>query len=279
MTIFPSMRGIGLLILLTVLLFYTCKKDTSDDPAGYVYTVRITIKDNRIQEYSVFWNDSCIYKHEYVFGPGYVTMLNYYPSDRISDSIIYKIGSNGYAESSIEFPEPAYSATKPVYYSNRLSYFYDAGNHLTEVDVKAHLNDSDFMYYKHIGDTALIPKEAYEYSGGDRTRSKSLNVQINGPGIDPECLFTQYSFTDKVAKLDLSDNGILGKPGSHLVENELFGETCNCSPAISSNQHYFSYKLDKEGYVSQCKEIWTNCHSKEYSIVTIYNYQYTFIDK
>jgi hypothetical protein len=134
------------------------------------------------------------------------------------------------------------------------------------------------MYYKHIGDTALIPKESYGYSQNDRTLSKSLNVQIIGPGIDPGCLYTKYSFTDKVSRLDLNGNGLLGKPNSHLVEKALFGETCNCSPAISSSQNYFSYILDSKGYISQCKTVSTTCHSDKNATVTIYNYEYTFND-
>jgi hypothetical protein len=266
---FPAIAG---LLFPAGLLLQECRKD--NDVPDKVYLDKMTIRHNRITSLSHFEGNTLLFKSEYIFRDGSVTLISTNGKKDTIQIVVYKIGENGYAESSKAYPERIEVTQRDTFFVTRVFYEYDAQDQLITEYIGDLRNDTLRHEYTYIGDTMLIPNIRYSYESGEMSvRSPLFPYSYSLP---PCHIDYRYGPSDKLCKLDYSTNGILGKPGKYLIAYSLFAEECSCSPAITTNQFYYTYRLNNDDYVIQVKEVAESCHNQAFAGTTITNYEIHF---
>jgi hypothetical protein len=267
---FSLMGKIAVLLLFCGLLVAGCRKE--HDQPGTVYTSKIILHNGRISSISYYNGSAYLGKSEYTFREGSVTNIFIDGNLDTLSRIIYKLGENGFAESSKSYPEDIEVGPMDTFFMSRVFYTYDAQNRLTAEYIGDLRNDTLRHEYTYIGDTMLIPNMRYYYEGEDL--KKKYPILIPFPS-KPSCLDYQYGPSDQICKLDYETNGILGNRGRHLVAYILTGEDCSCSPAMTTSQAYYTYTLDADDYVIRVKELVENCHNHAHGSTIVTNYEIT----
>lgn len=261
------------LLLLAGVACTGCRKENNSPVNSNSYTERITILRNRISSVLHYGGNTFLGKSEYTFTDTSVTLVTTNGNQDTISRVNYKLGENGFAESSKAFPEEIRVTAMDTFFLSRVFYRYDAQGRLTEEFIGDLRNDTLRHEYTYIGDTMLVPNIRYYYEGDELIRK----VPLQPYSVSfPSCYYYEYGPSDKICKLDYSTNGILGKSGKYLVEYCLAGEACSCSPAMTTAQYYYRYVLNSDDYVTRVKATVTNCHNRDNSSTTVTDYEITF---
>ena len=259
------------IIIVIILLFGGCaKKDT-----GKIYYTttdyRVFIKNNRIIEINYLANDTVRGRTKFYFTDTQVKVVYYGQDTTIQENyILYKIGENGYAESSIEYPESIEIVYSDSVYMGRKHYTYNSLDQLITVKYEHH----------NPVDTSLLTLLSYTYNGEDIAGSYSQN-----PYNDCQNQIT-YESSDITSKIDILNftNGILGKTNTKLVKHIKSASSGFCDPHSSATMEYdMTYTLDDQGYVIQSRKSTKDQSDSRYpstgnTYTTIINYDIRFLD-
>jgi hypothetical protein len=268
-----SLFKIAGLLFLAGITGAECRKDHSDGTANKNYSGRITILHNRISSLLIYEGATLLRKSEYTFTDTSVTLVTTNANGDTTRRVSYKLGENGYAESSKAYPEEFRVTARDTFFLSRVFYKYDAQGHLTQEFIGDLRNDTLRHEYTYIGDTMLVPNIEYYYEGDELTRKVPRQpYSVSAPA----CYDYEYGPSDKICRLDYSTNGILGKSGRYLVDYCLAGESCSCSPAMTTRQYYYTYVLNSDDYVIRVKQVIESCHNPDYRETTVTNYEITY---
>lgn len=251
------------MFLLFFILFMACKKEElpTEDPA----IVMITVTGGRITDISSCRGDSCRSLTSLLYTDSVVTVTHHHYK-----KILYTIGDNGFAASSIEIADGMEA-------SSRTYYIYDDEGHLIAHARGVFPAPTSGSYDPEIGpryygDTLLSSTVIYRYNNGDLVykRDKFASLIYS-------CLFTTYRPSDVLFKLDYDNYGLLGVPGIHLKGYEGYGMSCDFCRfrVVEKHEINFTYEVDDMGYVIRIKkkENWCDPASMTESEV---NYQLVF---
>ena len=256
------------IIILIILLFTGC---TKKDPDNTLYTTndyQLFIKNNRIIEKNYLVNDAVRSRTKYYFNDTLVKVVFYGQDTLVQEKyILYKIGENGYAESSIEYPEPvSYDSS----FMSRKHYIYNSFNQLITVKFENH---TPYGIY-------LETLFTYTYNGeniaGSYTRDRYSGCEFQ----------ITYESSDITSKIDILNftNGILGKTNTKLIKHIKEESSGFCDPHNSATMEYeMTYTLDDQGYVIQSRQSRndqsdSSSPNTETTYTTINNYDIRFLD-
>lgn len=94
------------LIIPIIILLAACTKEEKELTQYTTYDYRIYIKGNRIMEMDYLFDDTIFGITKYYFSNTQVRVVSFGQDTTLPESyILYDIGENGYAESSVEYPE------------------------------------------------------------------------------------------------------------------------------------------------------------------------------
>ena len=211
------------------------------DPA--IHNYRIYLSEGRIIVLESIYKDSVSGRTEYFFEDSIVTKIHTSTSSDEIIKIIYKMGQNGYASSSIKIPEKyTIFAGVDTIYRTRAHYIYDDENHLIE---KAY-------EIIHEGEIIIEPAHRYRYENGNLVFDAPVGRFGVMPGPVSGAYYNSYVPSEIHSKLDIHGltNGILGVTSKNLIKHADY--FMKGSPPLSnSGIGDFEYKLDNRGYVIQ----------------------------
>lgn len=252
-------------------MILSCQRDVKSDLINetYTYNYIVKISDKHITEISWTVNDTIKSVIKYLFTDSLITVINYYPANTEQGRTIYKIGSNGFAESSYTIPEHYFLYYSDTIYDSRLHYHYDSENHMVQADLEVHTPNSMFLdgYFTN------------SYDSGNLVKHTDLEQPFRVCEVS-----TYYEPSEVIGKLDLLNftNGILGITSDNLIRSKTLTipssvECGNFGSTVSN----FTYTLDNQGFVVQSKEVSTN-HSVKHNYTsitsTIRNYEIQIIN-
>jgi hypothetical protein len=258
-------------IILTILLFAGC---TKKDPGTTFYTTnnyRLFIKNNRIIETDYLVNDTVSGRTKYYFTDTLVKVVSYgWDTSKQENYVLFKIGKNSYAESSIQYPESFTILDADTLYMGRKYYTYNSQNQLITIECE-HFNP----YIR-----GLLTLYTYTYSGENIAGYYSHNPHYT-------CQFQiTYEPSDISSKIDILNftNGILGKTSTKLVKHIKNVSSGFCNPHSSATIEYdITYTLDNHGYVIQSRKSTNDQSDNRYqdnriTNTTINNYDIRLLD-
>ncbi|MBN2523386.1 MAG: hypothetical protein JXB24_08910 [Bacteroidales bacterium] len=259
-----------LIIIQIFLLFAGC---TEKDEGITKYTIqdyRLFIKDNRIIEKNYLYNDTVKARTKYYFTHTQVKVVSYGQDTTIQESyILYNIGKNGYAESSIEYPESIMVVGLDSVYTERRHYTYNSLNQLIKVECE----------HYHPNNGSMSTLFTYTYDGENISGCSSYYPYSNCHS------HITYELSYIPSKIDILNftNGILGKTNTKLVKHILKELSGDCDPHSPTTIEYdITYTLDDQGYVIQSSESTKDVGDVRYptgnTYVTINNYDIRFLD-
>ena len=253
------MKNVYLISILIICLI-SCKKDTpkfidveSPDITKYV----LNLSGTKINHYSKYLNNVL---QETTYFTDLDTII-----DRItknsSDKIIYKerffIGSNDYAESSID----SCFDDNGLLYINTSTYQYNNG-FLIESDLKykhfgACTDSGVVTMYNNISDDNIISTKSYSCTD-------------------------LFDYNDKVNLIDVRyfSNLIKGKVSKNLISHASWANGCPAGPSMTISHSDFEYEFNSNNYISKMRAIRTPCYhtgNTEEVTRTIYTTIYEYV--
>lgn len=225
-----------LIIVQIFLLFTGCTEKEEGVTKYTINDYRLFVKNNRIIEKNYINKDTIRSTTKYFFSDTQVKVVSYGEDTTIQESyILYNIGENGYAESSIKYPESFYSPYSDTIYIDRKYYTYNSLDQLITVECE---NDDPF--------TNILSKiYSYTYDGDNISEFKTYFMCTTQ---------TTYELYDISSKIDILNftNGILGKTNTKLVKRIVNNYSGDCNPHSPKTVVYdMNYTLDEQGYVIQ----------------------------
>jgi hypothetical protein len=258
--------------LLIIIFFSACDKNDPGNVHSTTNNYRLYITNNRIVEMDYLVNDSIRNITKYYFSDTQVKVVYYGQDTTIQQKyILYKIGENGYAKSSIEYPETINVFSSDSVFMSRRHYLYNSMDQLIIIECE----------HRHPKDSTWFTLYQYSYNGENIS-----NYFSEIPYSDCRSK-TTYETSDITNKIDILNftNGILGKTNSKLVTHVKNEKSGFCDPHSSwGNDYDITYTLDEQGYVIQSKETTKDYYESRYSDhsitnIVIKNYDIRFTDK
>lgn len=243
------------------------------------YNQRIYVSDGHITEISKIRGDTVYSATKYLFTDSIITEVYYYPANTESQRTIYKIGENGFAESSYTVPEHYYLDNNDTIFDSRLHYNYDEENHMIRADLEIHFQDS-------LSSPTLnrIYLSAY-YQDTYTNENLVKHIDLTQPFRTCQST-TTYESSGVESKLDILNftNGIVGKTSANLISSKTLSlpNSVECGTDTGDKTSNFTYTLDSNGYVIQSKEVGPETSSYKdnntYVSIIIYNYEIHLIE-
>lgn len=212
-----------------------CKKQNNERPVTIpTYDFRVYISDIRVTEISHILADTIISSTKYFFSDSLITQIDYYPGSIESNRTIFKLGANGFAESSYSIPEQYYTYGGDTFFTSLAHYTYDNQNRLIKKEYEVHHNNQIIMQ----------PAYSYHYENG--------NLSKYTPSISPyntHVYPSAYTPSDVACKIDFGTNRILGEPPVNMIKHMSYNIGCPCIISMHSGETDYTYTIDKNGYI------------------------------
>ena len=226
-------------VALVILIFLTaCKKDklhVDYIPVGTEVKYKITLSHDTIKELITYSDNKLISTKQYLFNGPTAEIITKNANGIVTEKSVYLIGSNGYAESSID------------------SSFSDTGT-FAGISISAYEYQNGFLT-RHSVDTG---KNVYTYTIIDNNIASS-NVAF--PGWQSGCT-DYYSYGAYLTTIDVRNfkNNLLGKPGNNLITHASWENGCPCGPSSNPASSDFEYEFNNSGYVTKMKNYYIPCY-------------------
>jgi hypothetical protein len=262
-------------IVPVILLLLACTEKEADLTQYTTYDYRLYLKGNRIIETDYLRDDTVSAITKYYFSDKQVRVVSYgYDTSMPQRYILYEIGENGYAESSLEYPESITVLNESdSFLFSRRHYIYDAQEHLTCIE---------YFHYYYLFASEWLTLCTYSYAVENIS-----GYQTYADLPYAACGYTKtYEYTDIPSKIDILNfhNGILGKENTKLVKKITSQYNGFCDPHTSGTINWdMTYTLDDRGYVIQSRRSTVDNSDARYPDagnlrVIIINYDIRFLD-
>jgi hypothetical protein len=238
---------LNVLILVLLIFLTTCKKDkflVNYIPSSTEIEYKITLSNDTIKQLVTYNNNQLISTKQYYFNGSKDEILTKNANGKIIRKSVCQIGSNGYAESSID------------------SSYNESGTFLN-ISVSTFEYQNGFLIKQTIDTTQCV----YTYS---ISNDNIVSSNTSSPKYWPQGCTDNYSNGTDLTTIDVRNfkNKIFGKPGKNLITNAGWGNGCPCGPSSKNPSSYFEYEFNSRGYVTMMKEYYTPCHHDDEKSVT-----------
>ncbi|MEI6852885.1 MAG: hypothetical protein WCL06_08585 [Bacteroidota bacterium] len=237
-----NLRTTLLLTLLgSIIILFGCKKTwpkVDFVPSEIVVKYKITLAHDTIKEIATYHNAELYSTKQYFFYDSVDEIIYKNGNGITTRKTILQIGSNGYAQSSVD------------------SSFNDNGN-FSGISASTFEYQDGFLT-KYIIDTGRI---ICTYALANENFESSNVAYINWPSGCTD----YYSYSSSLTTIDVVNfkNKIFGKPSRNLREHAGWQNGCPCGPSSNPASSDFTYEFNDNGWVTKIQEYYTPCYHSD----------------
>jgi len=233
-------RNLVLALVTTLLFSLSCKKQSDQPkvnftPAGTEVKYRITLSQDTITKYSMYSNNQLQSTKYFYFYGATDEIISRNANGIMTAKSVLQIGSNGYAESSLD------------------SLFGDSGTFVSA-------SVSNFEYQNDFLTRHSVDSGEYVYTNSF-SEDNAVSANIKSTSWHSGCT-NYYSYNSNSNVLDVRDfsNGIFGKPSKNLIMHASWSNGCPCGPSSIPAYSNFYYSFDSNGYVVKMLNYYVGCY-------------------